>query len=76
LYVASIPGRPEPVVADNGIRPSTPQQMAKLKPAFIKPNGTITAANASFLVGVYHMKNCFSYHKCMVVDVQIQHTNS
>ena len=36
--------------ADNGIRVSTPQQMAKLKPAFIKPHGTVTAANASFLV--------------------------
>jgi len=44
-----VPGRPEPVVSDNGIRPSTAQQMAKLKPAFVKPNGTITAANASFL---------------------------
>ena len=34
---------------DNGIRPSTREQMAKLKPAFVKPHGTITAANASFL---------------------------
>ena len=34
---------------DNGIRVSTPEQMAKLKPAFVKPYGTVTAANASFL---------------------------
>jgi len=34
---------------DNGIRVSTPQQMAKLKAAFVKPHGTITAANASYL---------------------------
>jgi len=34
---------------DNGIRPSTPAQMAKLKAAFVKPHGTITAANASYL---------------------------
>lgn len=34
---------------DNGIRPSTPQQMAKLKAAFVKPHGTVTAANASYL---------------------------
>ncbi|KAF5274115.1 hypothetical protein FQR65_LT04513 [Abscondita terminalis] len=34
---------------DNGIRVSTPEQLAKLKPAFIKPHGTITAANASYL---------------------------
>ena len=38
------------MTADNGIRVSTPGQMAKLKPAFIKPHGTVTAANASFLV--------------------------
>ena len=38
------------VGADNGIRVSTPEQMAKLKPAFVKPHGTVTAGNASFLV--------------------------
>uniref|UniRef100_A0A1B0A1H2 acetyl-CoA C-acyltransferase n=1 Tax=Glossina pallidipes TaxID=7398 RepID=A0A1B0A1H2_GLOPL len=34
---------------DNGIRVSTKEQLAKLKAAFVKPHGTITAANASFL---------------------------
>lgn len=38
------------VTKDNGIRPSSLEQMAKLKPAFIKPYGTVTAANSSFLV--------------------------
>ena len=38
------------MTADNGIRVSSPEQMAKLKPAFVKPHGTVTAANASFLV--------------------------
>lgn len=38
------------VTADNGIRVATTEQLAKLKPAFIKPHGTVTAANASFLV--------------------------
>lgn len=37
------------VKRDNGIRVSTLDKMAKLKPAFIKPHGTVTAANASFL---------------------------
>jgi len=37
------------VKTDNGIRVSTPEQMAKLKGAFVKPHGTVTAANASFL---------------------------
>ncbi|XP_054158688.1 trifunctional enzyme subunit beta, mitochondrial-like [Oppia nitens] len=34
---------------DNGIRVSTMEQMSKLRPAFVKPYGTVTAANASFL---------------------------
>ncbi|RWS17553.1 Trifunctional enzyme subunit beta-like protein, partial [Dinothrombium tinctorium] len=37
------------VEKDNGIRVSSLQDMAKLKPAFIRPHGTVTAANASFL---------------------------
>jgi len=40
----------DPVTVDNLIRPSTMEEMAKMKPAFIKPHGTITAANASALV--------------------------
>uniref|UniRef100_A0A673FWT1 Trifunctional enzyme subunit beta, mitochondrial n=1 Tax=Sinocyclocheilus rhinocerous TaxID=307959 RepID=A0A673FWT1_9TELE len=43
-----VPGR-DIVSKDNGIRPATMEQMAKLKPAFIKPHGTVTAANSSFL---------------------------
>lgn len=43
-----VPGR-HTVTKDNGIRPSSMEQLSKLKPAFIKPHGTITAANASFL---------------------------
>jgi len=37
------------VTLDNGIRVATPEKMAKLKPAFIKPHGTVTAANSSYL---------------------------
>ncbi|XP_065168965.1 trifunctional enzyme subunit beta, mitochondrial [Atheta coriaria] len=44
-----IPGIDKTVEKDNGIRVSTPEQLGKLKPAFIKPHGTVTAANASFL---------------------------
>ncbi|XP_067679388.1 trifunctional enzyme subunit beta, mitochondrial-like [Haliotis asinina] len=44
-----VPGVAAPVEKDNGIRPSSMQDMAKLRAAFIKPHGTITAANASFL---------------------------
>ncbi|PNF25700.1 Trifunctional enzyme subunit beta, mitochondrial [Cryptotermes secundus] len=44
-----VPGVSKTVSRDNGVRVSTPEQLQKLKPAFIKPHGTITAANASFL---------------------------
>ncbi|BFY99871.1 hypothetical protein BsWGS_02911 [Bradybaena similaris] len=44
-----VPGIDVPVTKDNGIRPSSLEQLSKLKPAFIKPYGTVTAANASFL---------------------------
>ncbi|MBN3287794.1 ECHB enzyme, partial [Polyodon spathula] len=43
-----VPGR-DTITADNGIRPSSMEQMGKLKAAFIKPHGTVTAANSSFL---------------------------
>lgn len=48
-------GVAETVVKDNGIRPSSIEKLSKLKAAFIKPHGTITAANSSFLVG--HLRN-------------------
>uniref|UniRef100_A0A914HDF2 acetyl-CoA C-acyltransferase n=1 Tax=Globodera rostochiensis TaxID=31243 RepID=A0A914HDF2_GLORO len=37
------------VAKDNGVRVSTMEQMAKLKAAFIKPHGSVTAANSSYL---------------------------
>ena len=46
-----VPKVKEMVEKDNGIRVSTPEQMAKLKAAFVKPHGSVTAANSSFLTG-------------------------
>lgn len=46
----AVPASNNVIKRDNGIRVSTPDKLAKLKPAFVKPHGTITAANASFLV--------------------------
>jgi len=37
------------VSLDNGIRVASEEQMAKLKAAFVKPHGTVTAANSSYL---------------------------
>lgn len=47
------PGSDKIVTMDNGVRITPPEKMASMKPAFIKPHGTITAANASFLVRGY-----------------------
>lgn len=44
-----VPGVAEPVKVDNGIRPTPVEKMAKLRAAFVRPHGTITAANSSFL---------------------------
>lgn len=37
------------VSVDNGIRVASMDKLAKLEPAFLKPHGTITAANSTFL---------------------------
>lgn len=39
----------KPIDKDNGIRVAPLEKLAKLKPAFVKPHGTLTAANSSFL---------------------------
>ncbi|KAG4065254.1 hypothetical protein HA402_012696 [Bradysia odoriphaga] len=49
LVPFKVTGVDKTVERDNGIRVSTKEQLAKLKPAFVKPHGTVTAANASFL---------------------------
>jgi acetyl-CoA acyltransferase len=49
IISVKIPGKETYSSRDNGIRVSTLPQMAKLKPAFVKPHGSVTAANASFL---------------------------
>ncbi|XP_015598581.1 trifunctional enzyme subunit beta, mitochondrial [Cephus cinctus] len=49
LIPIKVPGVEAVINKDNGVRVSTLEQLAKLKPAFVKPYGTVTAANASFL---------------------------
>ena len=51
-FTIVISGKEVTLSRDNGIRVSTMERLAELKPAFIKPHGTITAANASFLVNI------------------------
>ncbi|XP_034951115.1 trifunctional enzyme subunit beta, mitochondrial [Chelonus insularis] len=49
LVPFKVPDQDQIIDKDNGIRVSSPESLQKLKPAFVKPYGTITAANASFL---------------------------
>lgn len=49
LYVDELVPAFSSDLSENGIRVSSPEELAKLKPAFVKPHGTHTAANSSFL---------------------------
>ena len=50
IVPVELPPKFNPITVDNGVRgDSTMDKAAKLKPAFVKPYGTITAANSSFL---------------------------
>jgi len=49
IVPVKVPKGKDFISVDNGVRLATDAQMAKLKPAFIKPHGTVTAANSSYL---------------------------
>ncbi|KNC81553.1 trifunctional enzyme subunit beta, mitochondrial [Sphaeroforma arctica JP610] len=49
IIPVKVPGKSKLVTADNGVRIVPAEKMAKLKPAFVKPHGTVTAGNSSFL---------------------------
>ncbi len=50
LLPARIPPKFDTIDKDNGIRAdSTVEKLSTLKPAFVKPHGTLTAGNSSFL---------------------------
>jgi len=45
----ALPPKFAAIKQDNGIRVGKLEKLASLKPAFVKPHGTLTAANSSFL---------------------------
>jgi len=49
IIPVKVPKGKDFISADNGVRVSSEADMAKLKPAFIKPHGSVTAANSSYL---------------------------
>jgi acetyl-CoA acyltransferase len=49
IFPTRVPPSMKVIEVDNGVRgDSTEEKMAKLKAAFVKPHGTVTAANSSF----------------------------
>lgn len=70
LLAYKIPGKEILVEKDNGIRVSTPEQLGKLKPAFIKKYGTITAANASFLTDGASACLCMTEKKAIELGIR------
>lgn len=52
-----VPNTSKVIEKDNGVRVSPIEKLAKLKPAFVKPHGTVTAANSSFLVNLKTVYN-------------------
>ncbi len=49
IVPVQLPPHFKPIEKDNGIRVAPMEKLAKLRPAFVKPHGTLTAANSSFL---------------------------
>ena len=49
IVAVELPPKFKPIDKDNGIRVAPIEKLAALKPAFVKPHGTLTAANSSFL---------------------------
>jgi acetyl-CoA acetyltransferase family protein len=49
IALVELPPKFKSIERDNGIRVAPMEQLSKLRPAFVKPHGSITAANASFL---------------------------
>jgi len=50
IFPVSVKKGEQLIVSDNGVRgDSTMEKLTSLRPAFVKPHGTVTAGNASFL---------------------------
>lgn len=64
-----VPGRDLPVTKDMGVKPAL-EKSKTLKPAFIKPHGTVTAANSSYLTDGASAALIMSEEKAKSVGVQ------
>jgi acetyl-CoA acetyltransferase family protein len=61
----------KPVKTDNGVRgDSTMEKLASLRPAFVKPHGTVTAGNSSFLTDGASATLIMSEEKCLELGLK------
>jgi acetyl-CoA acyltransferase len=65
-----IPGKDTFASHDNGVRIPTPEKLASMKPAFVKPHGTVTAINASFLTDGASAALIMSEEKALALGYQ------
>ena len=49
VLTVKVPGKPDKISVDNTFKVHPLEKLTRLKPAFIKPNGTVTAGNSSAL---------------------------
>uniref|UniRef100_A0A2K6LCQ5 Trifunctional enzyme subunit beta, mitochondrial n=1 Tax=Rhinopithecus bieti TaxID=61621 RepID=A0A2K6LCQ5_RHIBE len=71
VVIFKVPGK-NTVTKDNGICPSSLEQMAKLKPAFIKPCSTVTAANSSLLTDGASAMLIMAEEKALAMDYKLK----
>ena len=61
----------KPVTSDNGVRgDSTMEKLTSLRPAFVKPHGTVTAGNSSFLTDGASATLIMSEEKCLELGLK------
>lgn len=71
LFPVKVPPKFDVVKTDNGFRVDTSmEKLSKLRPAFIKPHGTITAGNSSFLTD--GASACFVMEEQTALDLGLQ----
>lgn len=71
LIPAKLPPKFEVVKQDNGFREDTSmEKLGKLRPAFIKPHGTVTAGNSSFLTD--GASACFIMEEQMALELGLK----
>lgn len=70
IHPIKIPGKETFASHDNGVRIPSTEALAKMRPAFVKPHGTVTAINASFLTDGASAALIMSEEKALAMGYQ------